>query len=159
MLEALKVRAYRALPRRWRVGAVRWGTPNFTVGALGLVTDDGDRVLLVRLSYREGWWPPGGFLSRGESAEQALTREYAEELGLDVRFSPPHRVFLDAERSWVTFVCVGVLAAAQVATPRAPEVLAARWFPIDALPEFSADFRERVTQEDLLALRAARPAS
>ena len=28
--------------------------------------------------------------------------------------------------------------------------------PFDALPEFSEDFRERVTEEDVAALRAAR---
>lgn len=157
MLERLKVLVYRALPRWLRAPAVRWATPNFTVGAIGLVTDDGERLLLARLSYRKGWWPPGGFLAKGESAEVGLAREYAEELGLEVTFDAPHRVFLDPERCWVTFLSVGVLTRGQVPLPRGPEVREARWFPIDALPEFSQDFRECVTEEDLQALRAARP--
>lgn len=157
MLEALKVAAYRALPERLRGPAVRWGTPNYTVGASGLVTDGADRLLLVRLTYREGWWPPGGFLAKGETAEDGLTRECEEELGVSVRFAPPHRVFHDPHLRWVTFVCVGRVDPDQSPRPRGPEVVEARWFSLDDLPPRPKDFREGITDEDKAAVRTSKP--
>lgn len=57
----------------------------FRIGTLGFVKDTQDRVLLVRVTYgRRGWQLPGGFLEIGESPEQALVREFREELGVAV---------------------------------------------------------------------------
>jgi ADP-ribose pyrophosphatase YjhB (NUDIX family) len=157
VLEALKVAVYRALPERLRGPAVRWGTPNYTVGASGLVTDGTGRLLLVRLTYRDGWWPPGGFLAKGETAEVGLTRECEEELGLTVRFSAPHRVFHDPDLRWVTFVCVGLASAGLLPMPRGPEVAEARWFALDDLPPRPKDFREGITDADKAAVRTSTP--
>ncbi|MBF0180153.1 MAG: NUDIX hydrolase [Magnetococcales bacterium] len=63
-----------------------------TVSAHGLILDrsgdDGVRILLVRLAYRdhrEGKWSfPGGFVDVGESSEVAFKREVAEEIGLEL---------------------------------------------------------------------------
>ncbi len=52
--------------------------------ARALLLDPEDRILLVRFEFptRVVWAPPGGGLEPGESHEQALRRELAEELGL-----------------------------------------------------------------------------
>lgn len=52
--------------------------------ARALVLDPDDRILLVRFDFpaRTVWAPPGGGLEPGESHEEALRRELAEELGL-----------------------------------------------------------------------------
>lgn len=42
----------------------------------------GDRLLLLRSSYREAWGFPGGGVQAGETPEQALRRELVEEIGL-----------------------------------------------------------------------------
>lgn len=154
-LTGLKVRAYRLLPPRLQRRAVRLATPNFTVGAIGLVTVDGGQVLLVRPSYRNGWVPPGGFLDRGEDPVATLERELVEELDLHLSFAPWHRVAFDAGRQSVAFVSVAVMPAAVALTPRSPEILEAQWFPVDDLPPMPQDFFEGIPAQDLAAVRAA----
>ncbi|MBL8088966.1 MAG: NUDIX domain-containing protein [Anaerolineales bacterium] len=43
-----------------------------------------DKVLLIRHTYLEGWFMPGGGLNRNESLEQATRREAKEETGADL---------------------------------------------------------------------------
>jgi ADP-ribose pyrophosphatase YjhB (NUDIX family) len=154
-LERLQVRLYRGLPDRLKMPAIRLGTPNFTVGSLAWLTDDGERVLLGRPSYRSGWLPAGGFLRKGETPHETVTREVEEELGIRAEIQPHHRVAFDVERRGVTFVSVGVLPAG-VALVLSPEVLETQWFHVDALPPFPKDFRELFLPEDRVAIARVR---
>ncbi|MEO5362736.1 MAG: NUDIX hydrolase [Magnetococcus sp. DMHC-8] len=63
---------------------------NATVSAHGMLVEcvDGvvERVLMVRLAYRDHRWRkwsfPGGFVDQGEELEAALVREVLEEIGV-----------------------------------------------------------------------------
>ena len=154
-LERLQVRLYRALPDSLKMTAIRLGTPNFTVGSLAWLTDDGERVLLARPSYRDGWLPTGGFLRKGETPLETVTREVREELGVDLEIAPHHRVAFDIERRGVTFVSVGIVPVG-VALVLSPEVLETRWFPVDELPPFPKDFTEAFLPEDRDAIARVR---
>jgi 8-oxo-dGTP diphosphatase len=60
--------------------AASFATPRIAAGAL---FTDGDRVLLVRKTYGNGWDIPGGYVDTAESPAAACRRELKEELGLD----------------------------------------------------------------------------
>ena len=54
-------------------------TRGATLGVRGLAVDNAGRILLVRHTYRAGWFLPGGGVESGETAVEAVVREMAEE--------------------------------------------------------------------------------
>lgn len=63
------------------------------IGAVVIVLDPDDRVLLVKPTYKEGWQLPGGGVHAGESVADAAARELKKETGLIRRIT--HFVGLD----------------------------------------------------------------
>lgn len=107
--------------------------PRYVIGALGLVWDEQDQLLLVRQRYRTpGWALPGGGVRRGETLEDCLVREMAEELGWEVAVGPvvgfiggTHR-FLPIGIGDIGFVCY---RRAGVFKP-SDEISEIRYFPM-----------------------------
>ena len=59
-----------------------------TLGVRAAVENDLGRVLMVRHTYTEGWFLPGGGVERGEPAIDAITRELVEEGGVQLDGPP-----------------------------------------------------------------------
>jgi 8-oxo-dGTP diphosphatase len=137
-IHTLLLRVYRAmptLPRRW---VVRLIAPKFTVGAICFIERPDGALLLVRLAYRERWGVPGGLLKRGEAPADAAVREVREEVGLDIELIGQPAIVVDPIPQRIDVVYrARPRAHADLAEmrPHGPEILEARWFHPDALPE------------------------
>lgn len=55
-----------------------------TIGVRAILTKE-NKILLVKHTYSNQWFLPGGGLKKGETLEQAIKRELDEELGLKLK--------------------------------------------------------------------------
>lgn len=137
-LHLFALQVFRRLPVRARRQVVRTIAPGFTVGAMCFIERDDGHLLLVQLSYRRRWGVPGGLLKRGEEPPDAARREVLEEVGVDIHLTGEPAVVVDAEARRVDLVFRARLAPGQdphSVQPGSPEIVAARWFSPDDLPE------------------------
>ena len=113
----------------WRINR------SMTLGVRGVARDEAGRVMLVRHSYVDGWHFPGGGVERGETAEAAMRKEFAEEAALapegplrlfgaylNPDFPGDHILLFEAPR-W-----------RELAVRRSREITDREWFPLDNLP-------------------------
>lgn len=110
-------------------------------GADALVQNEQGEVLLVRRADDGRWAMPGGWVDPGETPEQAVVREVAEETGLQV--SAPHLVHTKQRPQSVhfTFRCRldgGRLAASE-------ESLEVAFVSPDDIDQWHTDHHERLT--------------
>lgn len=69
-----------------------------TLGVRIMMYRDG-QVLLVKHSYQDHWFLPGGGVKRGETLEQAVRREAFEECGAEIK----HLQFLGVFSSFIEY--------------------------------------------------------
>ncbi|KQM62358.1 MULTISPECIES: NUDIX domain-containing protein [unclassified Sphingomonas] len=115
----------------WRVTRPR------TIGVRALLLDPDGRVALVRHTYLDGWYLPGGGVKKGEAIADALHRELAEEVA--VTGATVERilgVYHNRRESKDDHVVVYVARAAGDTLRGADrlEVAEVGWFAADALP-------------------------
>lgn len=124
--------------------------------ARGLIFDPHDRLLLIqyaaaidvdpaRPGLRAFWFTPGGGLEAGESHEEALRRELAEEIGVTGATIGPHVARRETplllfreprfvrERYFVVRLPSPAIDTALLAETESDPVLEVRWWPLAAL--------------------------
>ena len=107
------------------------------LGVRGLVIDPNGEILLVRHTYIEGWYLPGGGVERGESAEFSLARELAEEANVEIAERPQlHGLFFNPKASPRDYVACYIVRKFRQTAPHVGdlEIAEARFFAIDSLP-------------------------
>ncbi|MBK3395403.1 MULTISPECIES: NUDIX domain-containing protein [Methylobacterium] len=128
--QALMMRAAHLV---WRV------TRGMTLGVRGAAIDAQNRVCLVRHTYMPGWHLPGGGIEPGETALDAVTREFREETGIVLDPGAPpalHGFYLNRIGAGRDHVALYVARAFTVPEPKRPdrEIAETGFFPLDALP-------------------------
>ncbi len=109
-----------------------------TLGVRILVENEKGEVLLVRHTYVEGWYLPGGGVETGETTLQAAQKELREETGLEM-LDEPRLVGLYQNRSasrrdHVAVFKVGKWYEVEAFKPNR-EIAEMGFFPLDALPQ------------------------
>jgi ADP-ribose pyrophosphatase YjhB (NUDIX family) len=134
---ALALSTFRLLPAWLRRAVIRVISPTYVVGVVAVIRNEASELLLLRERHHYGWALPGGLLGRREEPADAIARELREEIGLVLTAAdlaePLFEIDVRARRVDVIFK----LAADPNMRPQAqePEVLEARWFAVDELPE------------------------
>lgn len=122
----------RAARMVWRITRPR------TIGVRALLLGPDGRVALVRHTYLDGWYLPGGGVKKGEAIVDALHRELAEEVAVtDAQVERVLGVYHNRREGKDDHVIVYVARAGSDALHGADplEVAEVGWFAIDALPQ------------------------
>ncbi len=105
-----------------------------------VIVEDGDRqVLLVRHTYLDGWYLPGGAVDGGETLEEAASREVLEETGVVAGNAPRLLgMFLNREatgRDHVGLFHLSEWSRAEAFLQPNAEIAEAGFFALDTLPD------------------------
>ncbi|ABK43054.1 NUDIX hydrolase [Magnetococcus marinus MC-1] len=130
-------------------------TPFLAVDILIELVDRPGRpvVLIERVNPPHGWAIPGGFVDRGERAEQAAVREAQEETCLDVTLTGLLGVYSDPKRDARLHTCSLVYMAEATGQPRAADDAKNVRLVDPAAPGVALAFDHGLILRDLVAYR------
>jgi mutator protein MutT len=145
MLKKAIRRLWRLISPDTRAWLVRSTQSSFTVSAAAIISNEKEEVLLLNHVLRpfSGWGFPGGFLEKGEQAEDAIRREIREEIGIEIS-----HLKLYTNRTIGTHLEVLFFATAQ-GEPKicSAEIMDLAWYAADEVPDEVANPYTRLVIE------------
>ena len=119
----------------WQGERLRWRVFHpITLGARVILLRD-DQVLLIRHTYRQGWFFPGGGVDKGETLEAAARREAEEEAHANIGELTLLGVYGSASEGRTDHIAVFHTRDFELGEFKANNEIAAReWFSLGALP-------------------------
>jgi mutator protein MutT len=133
---------YKILRIYWRI------SKPITLGVRAIVTNDKNEILLVKHTYQNYWFLPGGGVDKGETFEQAIKRELVEETGYEADlielFGVYQNTYEGKRDNIVVFVCKN---GKFVESLPSSEIEKYDFFTVDNLPEnTSKGMRKRIEE-------------
>ena len=114
-------------------------------------------VLLVRQTYMDGWFLPGGGMKKNETFEQAARREACEEVGAQIKRLALVGVYSNFAEWKSDHNIVFVSRQFTLSGQHDHEIAEVRFFPLDALPaDLWPGHRRRLEEFRRLLKRAGR---
>jgi len=122
-----------------------------TLGVRALVRDDAGRIALVRHTYADHWYLPGGGVKKGESFAAAALREVEEEIGLTgcavERILGVYHSRREYKDDHIVLFVIRAPAGAAIEVHDAREIAETGWFALEALPaDLSAATARRIAE-------------
>jgi 8-oxo-dGTP pyrophosphatase MutT (NUDIX family) len=118
-----------------------------TMGARALVID-GEKVLLVKHTYQDGWYTVGGAVERGESPLEGIIRELWEEVGIKgatiIDLMGVYHSVWEKRDDYVALYIVKDFSMNEV---QCNEILDKQWFNIADLPSDATPATKRRIEE------------
>jgi 8-oxo-dGTP pyrophosphatase MutT (NUDIX family) len=118
----------------------------------------GASVLLVRQTYMDGWFLPGGGMKRRETFEQAARREAREEAGAEIKSLALVGAYSNFGEWKSDHNIVFSSRQFKLSGHHDREIAELRFFPLDALPADIWPGHRRLLHDYRLALKRSKPA-
>lgn len=148
------LRILRILPLWVHILGARILRPRYQVAVAAIIFDEEGRILLLKHTYRKfDWGLPAGGLEHGEKPEDAVSREFHEETGLEIRVERMLMATSLADYPHVSLIYLCRIAGGEFRPSL--EVSEMRYFYPDQLPAML--FAERKLIRDTAELVKAEP--
>ena len=137
--------------KRTEDGLYAYEYPRASVTADAVLFAEKDGQMYVLLIQRgnepyKGYWAfPGGFLNMDETVAHCAERELEEETGIVLTEMQLVGIYSDVERDprgrviTAAYAAMTTMPAANAADDAADDAAAAKWWPLNALPELAFD--------------------
>lgn len=135
---------------------VNYRNPRPTSTALVLYKNKLLLTKRARAPFKGSWDLPGGFIERGENADEAAIRELKEETGLDIKITKFFDVYTDkytcGSDSFHTLCVLYIATANKVSLKAMDDVCEAKWFAKKDIPKKIAFKSNQLAIKDFLKI-------